>query len=290
MVLKKLFGGSKKEIPSDEYTIEDLFVLERYEEAAGRLKARLKSHPQDLHAHLRLADVHIQLKQLPQAVDEYVYVAEEYSADGFFDKGVALLLKVQKLVPMDENLPLKIEKIRNRKKIERVRELALEGLREGMGGGDRGGTSALELQGMWGRLLRSKVVQRLDGGQLKRLFSSMTLQHLEEGVTLADRGSDHSELFLIVRGEVEAAASVGESRPVQIRVFGSGDVVGESAVLERKPWPATYSTLTSTTVLRLTREGLEQAMVGSEDPRAIIDALREQKLDQEIVEAIAKLS
>lgn len=290
MVLKKLFGGSKKEIPPEEYTIEDLFVLERYEEASDRLKARLKSHPQDLHAHLRLADVYIQLRQLPQAVDEYVFVAEEYAADGFFDKGIALLLKVQKLVPMDENLPMKIEKIRNRKKSERVRELAIEGLREGMGGGDRGGTSAVELQGMWGPLLRSKVVQLLDGSQLKRLFASMTLQHMEEGSVLAERNSDQQELFLIVRGEVEATASVGDGRPVQIRLFSSGDVVGEAAVLERKPWPASYLTLSSTTVLRLTRGGLEQAMVGSEDPRALIDALREQKHDQEVFEAILKLT
>ncbi|MCB1036378.1 MAG: cyclic nucleotide-binding domain-containing protein [Acidobacteria bacterium] len=289
MVLKKLFGGSKKELAEEDYTIEDLFVLERYEEAASRLKDRLKGYPQDLHAHLRLADVYIQLRQLPQAVEEYIYVAEEYADDGFFDKGLALLFKVQKLVTMDENLPLKIEKIRARKRIEALREQALEGLREGMGGG-RGGTSALELQGMWGQLLRSKVVQMLTGDQLKRLFSAMTLQPIEEGHVLAERNSDQQELFLIVRGEVEASASVGAGPPVQIRLFGPGDVVGEASVLERKPWPASYVAVSDVRVLRLTREGLEKAMVGSDDPRAIIGALREQQHDREVVEAILKLA
>jgi len=226
LVFKKLFGGSKQEVSEADYTIEDLFVLERYEEAEARLKARLKSHPDNLHAHLRLADVYIQLKQLSKAVDEYVYVAEEYASDGFFDKGIALLRKVQKLVPMDDNLPHKIEVIRQRKRLERVREQALRGLSKGMGGGGKGGTSALELAGLWGNLLRSLVVRRLDGPQLEHLFSCMTLIRRAAGEVLAERNSDLQALFLIVRGEVEASASVGGTKPVQLRAFGSGDLVG----------------------------------------------------------------
>ncbi len=291
MGLRKFFGGSKKkEVPEEEYTIEDLFVLERYEDAETRLKERLKRVPTDLHAHLRLADVYIQQRRLPQAVDEYVYVAEEYAADGFFDKGIALLSKVLKLAPTDENLPLKIEKIRQRKRLERVREQALDGLREGAAGsGGRGGTSAVELQSMWGSLLRSSLVRLLDGPQLKRLFSSMTLKHVDVGTVLGERNSNRQELFLVVRGEVEATATVGET-PVMIRKFGPGDVIGEGSVLEQKLWPATYLVTTQATVLRLTREGLERVFVGNPDPRGLIDALRDQQHDRDVTNSIRKLS
>lgn len=291
MVLKKFFGGSKKEATAEQqYTIEDLFVLERYEEAETRLKDRLRVNPNDLHAHLRLADVYIQMRQLAKAVDEYVFVAEEYSDDGFHDKAIALLSKVAKLVPMDETLPSKIEKLHRRKKLEVMREQALEGLREGMGHTQQGGTSALELQGMWGKLVGSAVVQHLDGQQLKRLFSAMNLHRFETGEALAERNSDHQELFLIVRGTVEATASTGGGKPTQLRTFGSGDAIGEMAALEKKAWPATYVATEPTTVLRLTRTGLERALIGSDDPRAIIEALRVQQNDRAVALAIQQLS
>jgi len=289
VVLKRFFGGSRKEVPEGDYTIEDLFVLERYEEAETRLKDRLKGTPSDLHAHLRLADVYIQQRRLPQAVDEYVFVAEEYADDGFFDKGIALLSKVAKLAPLDENLPIKIERIRQRKRLDRVRDMALDGLREGVGGGRRGGTSAVELQSMWGSLLRSSLVRLLDGEQLKRLFTVMSLAHVEEGEVLAEQNSAERQLFLILKGEVEASASVG-SVPVMLRKFGPGDIVGESTVLEQKPWAAAYEVTRTASVLKLTREGLEKAFQGNPDPRRLIEALRDQQNDKDIVASILSLT
>lgn len=290
MVFKKIFGGSRNELRDDELTIEDLFVLERYEEAEGRLVSRLKDHPHDLHAHLRLADVYIQLRQLTKAVDEYVFVAEEYASDGFFDKGIALLLKVSKLVPMDETLPLKIEKIRTRKRLELVREQALEGLRQSLGDSGASGTSVLQLGGLWGKLVRSTIVQRLDGPQLKHLFSCMSLERFEEGHALAEQNSDSQGLFLLVSGEVVATASVGGGKPVELRRFGPGDLLGEASLLERKPWPASYVTDSATTALHLDRSGLERALTGNSDPRGLLKALREQAQDQAVAEAIYKLN
>jgi hypothetical protein len=293
LVFKKIFGGGKREVAGEELTIEDLFVLERYEEAESRLKARLQHNPQDLHAHLRLADVYIQLRQLSKAVDEYVYVAEEHAADGFFDKGIALLSKVSKLAPLDETLPQKIEKIRQRKRQERVRELALEGLRHSLGaGGGSGstGSTVLELQGLWGNLLRCSLVRRLDGPQLKHLFSFVKLVRLEDRDVVAERNSDAQVLFILVRGDVEATASISGGPPIQLRRFGPGDIVGEAALLERKPWAATYSAKGDLVVLKLTREGLEKALTGNDDPRGLLDALREQRNDQAVALAIHQLS
>ncbi|HEY4596114.1 MAG TPA: hypothetical protein VIJ02_06900, partial [Thermoanaerobaculia bacterium] len=72
------FRGGKRQQEPQEYTIDDLIVLERYEEAEERLRARLKSTPADLHSHIKLAEVYTQLKRFEKAVDEYVYAAEEY--------------------------------------------------------------------------------------------------------------------------------------------------------------------------------------------------------------------
>lgn len=281
MVLKKWFGGGRK-VVDEGYSIDDLIVLERYGEAEGRLQARLKKSPKDLRSHLKLADVYIQQKQIQKAVDQYIFVAEEYASDGFFDKGVALLSKVAKLVPADDTLPLKIERIRQRKRLERVREQALAGLREGMGHSGQTGTSLVEVQGLWGQLVRSIVVRSLDGDQLQNLFAAMKLVHLDAGAVLAERNSGDEKLVLLVRGEVEARAAPPGGAEVQLRTFGPGDLLGDGALFEHLPWPATYVAREPVTLLELTSEGLGKALQGNPDPRRLLDTLRDQHLDREV--------
>lgn len=286
-MLKKLFGGRE---PADhEYSIDDLFVLERYDEAEAKLLRRLKEHPKDLRSHLKLAEVYLQQQQVKKAVDQYVFVAEEYAADGFFDKGVALLGKVQRLVPMDDQLPLKIERIRQRKRLERVREAALAGLREGMDDSDRTGTSMLELEGLWGQLVRSSVVRQLDGEQLHRLFAAMDLERYEADHTLAERGALEPRLLLIVRGQIEARALSADGDETALRLFGTGDIVGESTIFEQRPWPARFVTVEPVTLLALDRPMLERLLQGNPDPRRLIDSLRDQHADRDIEAMVAKL-
>ncbi len=248
MAFKNWFGGGSKE-PAQEYTIDDLIVLERYDEAVERLRAKLKTNPQDLHSHLKLADVHAQLRQFDKAVDEYGFVADEYAADGFYDKGIALLSRAAKLAPLDPTLPLKIDKLQREKSMEHVRALALEGLRAA--GGRQDGTSALELKRYWHNLAGGALVQQLPGEQLKRLFSSMHLIHLEQGEVIAEAGHQEPFLLVLVRGIVEAVAAVSAGREMILRTFGPGDVLGEAALLERAAWPIRLRTAEPSAALRL---------------------------------------
>lgn len=290
MAFKSWFrgGGSAGQQPKQQdYTIDDLIVLERYEEAEQRLRSKLKTSPQDLHSHLKLAEVYTQLKQYEKAVDEYSFVAEEYAQDGFYEKGVALLSKAQKLAPLDASIRFKIERYHREKSMEQVRGLAIEGLRQA--GGQQAGTSAVELQRLWHNLAGSKLVQRLSPEQLKRLLSTMELVRLKEGEKLVDEGSKEAQLLLIVRGVIEAVVDGQGDRPLTVRSFSSGDIVGEGVLLERGAWPASYRVAESATVLRLTREGLEQNLVGNADPRAFLEALREQHLDRDVGVAVRKL-
>ncbi len=280
-------GGGAGQQPQQEYTIDDLIVLERYEEAELRLRAKLKTNPQDLHSHLKLAEVYTQLRQYDKAVDEYSFVAEEYAQDGFYEKGVALLSKAQKLAPLDASIRFKIERYQREKSMEQVRALAIEGLRQA--GGQQAGTSAVELQRLWHNLAGSRLVQRLSAEQLKRLLSTMELVRLKEGETVAQEGSREAQLLLIVRGVLEAVVDGQGDKPLNVRSFTSGDIVGEGALLEHGAWPATYRVAEGATVLKLTREGLEQNLVGNPDPRAFLEALREQHLDRDVGVAVRRL-
>jgi hypothetical protein len=281
------FRGGKKQQEPQDYSIDDLIVLERYDEAGERLRARLKSNPADLHSHLKLAEVHTQLRQFEKAVDEYVYVAEEYAQDGFHDKGLALLAKAMKLAPLDQALRLKAEKLQRGKSMEQVRTFALEGLQQA-GGGLQAGTTAVELKRLWHHLAASVVVQKLPGESLKRLFAAMELLHLEAGVPIAREGSPEAALLLIVQGVIETSANVG-GRSTQVRGFSAGDVIGEGTLLERAPWPADYRTAEPVILLKLTRAGLESCLAGNSDPRGFLETLREQHNDRDVAATVRRL-
>jgi hypothetical protein len=291
--IKSWFGasGTKQEQKpakkQEDYTIDDLIVLERYEEACEHVKSKLKLNPNDLHMHLRLAEVYAGLKQYDKSVDEFGYVAEEFAQDGFYDKGIALLSKAQKLAPMDQSLRYKIERIQREKSMENVRAIALEGLRQA--GGQQAGTSAVELKRTWHNLATSTVVQHLAGDQIKRLFSAMELNRLDKDASIADEGSRESFLLLIVSGVVDAFYRELSGKEIAIRSFTSGDIIGEGPLLERGTWPANYRVAETGTALRLTREGLEKTLVGNPDPRNFLEVLREQHHDRELAATLRRL-
>lgn len=291
MGIKSWFGGGggkqdQKQKQDQDYTIDDLIVLERYDEACERLKSRIKLNPNDLHLHLKLAEVYAGLKQYDKAVEEFGYVAEEYAQDGFYDKGIALLSKAQKLAPMDQSIRFKVERIQREKSMENVRAVAIEGLREA--GGQKAGNSAVELKRLWHNLATSSVVQHLPGDQLKRLFSAMELTRLEANIPLADEGGHDAFLMLIVTGVIEAYVTEN-GKEMSVRTFSSGDIIGEGPLLERAPWPASYRATEPSTVLKLTREGLEKTLVGNPDPRKFLEVLREQHNDRDLAATLRRI-
>ncbi len=289
MGIRSWFGGAKQQTEKgkeQEYTIDDLIVLEKYDEAADRLKTRIKLNPQDLHSHLKLAEVYAGLRQFDKAGDECGYVADEYAQDGFHDKGIALLSKAQKLAPLDQSIRFKIERIQRDKSMEHVRSFALEGLRQA--GGAQAGSSAVELKRLWHNLTATAVVQHLPGYQLKRLFSSMLLVRLEPQTVVAEEGSREPFLLLIVTGTLEGFVRDG-GREMVVRSFSSGDIIGEAPLLERGTWPVSYRAVDQVTALRLAREGLEQALVGNPDPRGFLEVLREQHNDRDVAAALRRI-
>jgi CRP-like cAMP-binding protein len=285
--VKDWFGGARKHQEPQGHTIDDLIILERYGEAAERLRAKLKENPQDLHGHLKLAEVYAQLREFAKAVEEYAFVADEYAQDGFFDKGVALLAKAAKLAPLDESIRFKIERIQRQKSMEHLRGMALEGLRQA--GNQVAGTTAVELQRLWHKLAGSPVVQRLPGDQLRRFFAATEFYRCEPGTVFVEEASRDPFLLLVVNGVVEAFIEPQPGRSVLVRTFGAGDIVGEVPLLERGAWPAAYRATEPLTALKLTREGLEKTLVGNSDPRGFLDALREQRHDREVAAAVRRM-
>jgi hypothetical protein len=288
-LLKKLFG---KKDASDEaqYTIDDLIVLERYPEAEQRIHQELKFRGNDLNLHLKLADVYVGQRNVQKAVDEYVWVAEKYAADGFHERGVAVLTKARRLNPMDDTLPARIERFEAARKLEHNRPFAQDGFLTGMHAKEAAsGTGVMEFQAIWRNLGKSRILRELNGDQLKLFFQGVTAVYLNPGQTLVERGSNEEALYLIVSGELNASVVDNAGANVDLRSFASGQVIGESTLFERKPWPASYKSKSKATLLKLTQPGLQICLTGNPDPRGFLDVLRREQNDREVGQAIARL-
>jgi len=293
-MLKKLFGKGEvrqSAAPAEpEHSIDDLIVLERWDEAIERLQARVKSHPRDLHAQLKLADTFAQSGRGAKALDQYLLVVDSYAEDGFHDRALALLNKIARLSPGDEQILARQQRLHRLKLLESSRVLAIEGLMAGQADQDPlSRLSPIEAQQIWQSVASSDLVRRLPGEQLRRLFLGAGLMIWETGEVVAERGSGIERMFLVVKGQVEAILALPDGKLTQLRVLGSGDLFGERALLEHKPWPATYRTLEKTRLLRIDRAGLERALAGNPDPRQLLDALRFQRQDREVAAAVEKL-
>ncbi|MEO8195762.1 MAG: cyclic nucleotide-binding domain-containing protein [Thermoanaerobaculia bacterium] len=289
-MLKKLFGKVAQVPPTHELTIEDLIVLERYDEAIERLEKKTHDNPNDLHSHLRLAEVYSQVGKGARALDEFLYVADMYTDDGFYDKALAQLSKVSRLAPGDDTVRAKMQRIQRLKDLEHSRVLAIEGLVEADQGKDPlARTSPVEVEHLWQGLANTPIVERLSGDQLKRLFSGCELWPAAPGSEIATRGSRDEFLLILITGAAEAVFTTADGQKFQVKGFGPGDILGERSLLEHKPWPATYLVTAPSKFVKVGAAGMERALTGNPDPRALIDALRSQRSDQAIADAVRKL-
>ncbi|MCH7666807.1 MAG: cyclic nucleotide-binding domain-containing protein [Acidobacteria bacterium] len=274
-------AASRRASDGEGLSIDDLITLERYDEALVRLKSKVSKNRSDYRSRIRLADLYLKTSRPGEAIEEYLSVADRYASEGFFDKGYALVAKLARMIPHEEKLEAKMSAIRRAKRLEHRRQVVVASL----------GTKAwaMEVRQHWGDLVRGPLVELLSQDQIKKLFPLFEIQRLAEGEVLVERGDSKEMLFVILTGELAAQVQLATGSDTDLRTFQGGDLIGDRALLQRVPWPATYRALIATKVLGLSREGLEKALIGEEDPKGLLNALRMQGLDMVVVDSIGKL-
>ena len=286
MVIKRLFG--KDEEKDREYTIDELIILERWDEAERKLLNVLKVKKDDVHYHLKLAEVYVGLRQVAKAVDEYCFVADQYAADGFHDRASAAISKARRINPMDDTLVKKQQRYEHARALERARTEAMEGFLAGQSSRAGQGTAVIEFQSLWMAISKTELVRRFDSVQLKLFFQAADSVYLDSQRTLVTRDAEAQNLYIVCGGELRAEVEKADGSKVEMHSFGVGDIIGESALFEKKPWPATYVSRGKTILLRLDADGMQKCLVGNPDPRGFLDTLRRQGKDQEVAKAVAQ--
>ncbi len=258
--------------------------------AEARLRRRLRANGSDIYARVKLAEVLMKRKRQRDAVDEYLLAADSFARDGFFDKATALLRKISKLAPSNEQIKLKLEALQYAKNLERRRDTIVNSLLEMQSKGEKSfGASALELRQAWTDLFSSSVIESLSDERVIRLFSACSFVRLQEDDEWVPRDGSKEIMLLIARGSIEARVALKGGVETALRSFSKGDVIGDRALLEHKTWPARYVAGKRTTALLLTREGLARSLTGEADPKGLLDGLREQRNDHKVVMAVEEL-
>ncbi len=265
----------------EKLTIDDLITLERYDEALEKLKKRVKANKGNYRARIQLADIYLKTGQAGEGIEEYLSIADRYTSEGFFDKGYALVAKLARMIPHEEKLEAKMASIRRSKRLEHRRQLIVSEL---------GATPwAIEVRQHWPELIQGPIVEVLSREQLTKLFPLLSIVRLAAGDVLAKKDESKEELYVILTGEIGAEVVLATGSATDLRIFHGGDIIGDRALLKREPWPATYRAKKATKVLVLGREGLAQALVGEEDPRAFLNTLRMQENDDHVAESASKV-
>ncbi|MDH3404699.1 MAG: cyclic nucleotide-binding domain-containing protein [Acidobacteriota bacterium] len=273
-----LRSKSKGDDREPELTVDELLALGRGLEARILLEERLRSKPRDRRAQVKLGDVLLALERPSEALDMYESAAQSYAGDGFHDKAKALLQKMLKIAPQHEKAILGLEQLDRAKERERRRQIVVRHLRK-VHQDDQDSLDAFRINQLWKNLSRSRVLEALDTSNLGRLFEQFRLRRLAPQDEIASRGDQLEELFLVAHGRVEVLQKRADGPPVVLRGYEPGDVFGESALLERRPWTAWHRAAGPTHLLCLDREGLAALLPGLRDPRSFLDALRIQRHD-----------
>lgn len=289
MSFKKWFEDRTKAKEPEPVIVDDLIILEQWDDAERMLKDKLKRNSGDLQARLKLAEVYERTSRPREAVEEYSWVADRYASEGYFDKSIAMLTKASKMAPMEASLQFKLKRVQRMRKFEQRLSKVMKSL-SALGGhqGATATTSYLELRRVWGELAISDLMERLDNEQLGRLLQVMELVKVGRDKIVVERGQHLDELYLITRGKAEVVVELPNGELTVIRGLEPGDVIGDRALLERAPWAASLRTTEPVVLLKLDRPSLENALQGNPDPRGLLDALREQRLDSDIAVAVEK--
>jgi hypothetical protein len=262
----------------DSESVDDLILQGRFSRAQQVLEVRILENPQDVHSHIKLAELLTQRRKHVEAASNYMRAAQLLSEDGFFDKALALLKTARKLAPQEStNIDLMEETVLRAKELDQ----AAWSVRKGKGSEGSKLSASIELEALWRRMSESDFVQSLAKGQLEALMDAMELYQVPAGEYIAKEGEIDPALYLIASGLVQARLDPLR-RDLLLRNFGPGQIIGESVLFERRAWPASYKAAHNCQLLRLDVGGLQRALAKTKSRRQLIMGLSSQRNDQQV--------
>ena len=253
------------------HSVGELIAQKKYDEALELIDVQLKEQPRNVHLRLQMGDVLAMVNRGEAAVKILLGLVDEFAADGFVPKAIAVLKKIQRIEPDRTDIAEKLATLIQRK----------------------GGTAFRTREGLWpqprppedsstpevtkcqteGRSppeeapLASPLVSDFSREELLAVIGGLSLRTFEPGEIIMTEGEQGKSLFILTTGVVRAYVKNADGRNVQVRIMGEGEFFGEISLLTGKPRTATLTASTSCELLELDKAVLVQ--IAREHPHVV---------------------
>jgi CRP-like cAMP-binding protein len=115
-----------------------------------------------------------------------------------------------------------------------------------------------------GMLSHPKAVVHLTLPEARQVVARMGLVSFPPGTTLLREGAESASghMLLLLEGEVsvDSEAAGGPQAPLALSVIGSGEIIGEMALLDGAPRAVSCTAVSAVQAAGLSRKGLEELM------------------------------
>lgn len=115
--------------------------------------------------------------------------------------------------------------------------------------------------------------------ELTFLANSLKLERYEKDQLIASEGEAANKLYIIAKGTVEASTIGNRGEKLQLAIMSTGEYFGEYALLENKPYSATYTALSPCSVLTLDKKNFENLLNQSPELKNSLDKVLQNRND-----------
>lgn len=131
-----------------------------------------------------------------------------------------------------------------------------------------------------GEMLRGfSLFRGLDPRDLDRVAAAMTPKRYAPGQTIFEQGEEGNAMYLVQRGRVRVFIKDERQNEITFRFYGTGEIVGEFALLDQQPRSASADADGETVLMELSRAAFddflrERPIIGVTMMRSLAERVR----------------
>jgi CRP/FNR family transcriptional regulator, cyclic AMP receptor protein len=110
-------------------------------------------------------------------------------------------------------------------------------------------------------LAKTELFGGVPSDTLSQVANRFHTVQFKRGQTIYARGDAGNAFYLVKSGQIRFSVVSGDGRELSVRVAKSGEIIGEIAVLDRRPRTATAVALTAVTAHSLSRTELDRLLL-----------------------------
>ncbi len=266
---------------SDDDDVGALINKKKYRKAVKVLRQQLDERPGNIHLRQRLADVLALAGDGGGALKILDKMVDEFAAEGFDAKAIAVLKKMQRIDPDCHGVEDKLIQLIKRRDGDQFQPAvpAPTSSAEELGTSTEVGLRLSAVQ-------HSPLFTTFSSGELLAVIQGLNLHDFEAGEIIVSEDEPGDSLFVVAGGSVRVYVRNSAGNNKQVRILEEGEFFGEISLLSGKPRTATITAAGPTEILELGRRTLATLVIRHPQvPKVIQEVSASRAMSPEEIEA-----